>query len=104
MGGHGAFICAFRNPGKYKSVSALAPVCDSAKCRPSQEAFKLYFGGEPNDSTWEEWNATALVKKYNGPPLQILIDQVRIAYFSLLCVRNLFRNQTEKLTNQVSTS
>lgn len=78
MGGHGAFICAFRNPGKYRSVSALAPVCDSAKCRPSQEAFKLYFGGEPNDGSWDEWNATVLVRKYNGPPLQILIDQVII--------------------------
>ena len=27
MGGHGALICALKNPGMYKSVSAFAPIC-----------------------------------------------------------------------------
>jgi S-formylglutathione hydrolase len=26
MGGHGALVCALRNPGLYKSVSALSPI------------------------------------------------------------------------------
>ncbi|XKL59974.1 hypothetical protein PGB90_000990 [Kerria lacca] len=73
MGGHGALLCAFRNPGKYKSVSTFAPVCNSQKCVPFKEAFDLYLG--PNSESHKEWNAMELVKNYNGPPLCILIDQ-----------------------------
>lgn len=28
MGGHGAIQIALNNPGKYKSVSAFAPICN----------------------------------------------------------------------------
>jgi S-formylglutathione hydrolase len=28
MGGHGALVCALRNPGRYQSVSAFAPICN----------------------------------------------------------------------------
>lgn len=75
MGGHGALLCAFLNPGKYKSVSAFAPVCDSVKCVPFQEALTLYLGPDVNEQN--KWNATELAKKYNGPLLNILIDQVK---------------------------
>lgn len=79
MGGHGALLCAFRNPGKYKSVSTFAPVCNSQKCVPFKEAFDLYLG--PNSESHKEWNAMELVKNYNGPPLCILIDQVMYLHF-----------------------
>jgi S-formylglutathione hydrolase FrmB len=39
MGGHGALICALRNPGRYRSVSALAPICSASRgwaARPSR--------------------------------------------------------------------
>jgi S-formylglutathione hydrolase len=26
---------------------------------------------------WADWDATELVKKYSGPPLEILLDQVK---------------------------
>ena len=32
MGGHRALICALKNPGKYKSVSAFAPICNPVLC------------------------------------------------------------------------
>ena len=32
MGGHGALICALKNPDQYKSVSAFAPICAPSKC------------------------------------------------------------------------
>ncbi len=32
MGGHGALILHFRNPGKFLSVSAFAPICNPTKC------------------------------------------------------------------------
>ena len=74
MGGHGALICALKNPGKYKSVSAFAPICNPVNCPWGQKAFSGYLGS--NREAWKDWDATELVRKYQGPPLPyILIDQ-----------------------------
>ncbi|XP_043927520.1 S-formylglutathione hydrolase [Protopterus annectens] len=73
MGGHGALICALRNPGKYKSVSAFAPICNPVQCPWGKKAFSGYLG--PDQTKWEAYDATCLVKKYSGPQLDILIDQ-----------------------------
>lgn len=75
MGGHGALICALKNPGLYKSVSAFAAICNPSKCPWGIKAFTGYLGSKESGN-WEEWDATELVKKYNGPPLEILLDQV----------------------------
>ena len=32
MGGHGALVCALKNPGKYRSVSAFSPICNPTQC------------------------------------------------------------------------
>ncbi|XP_077987311.1 S-formylglutathione hydrolase-like isoform X2 [Glandiceps talaboti] len=73
MGGHGALICTLKNPGKYKSVSAFAPICNPMECPWGQKAFNGYLGA--NQESWKEYDATQLVSKYNGPVLDILIDQ-----------------------------
>ncbi|XP_033760240.1 S-formylglutathione hydrolase-like isoform X1 [Pecten maximus] len=73
MGGHGALICALKNPGKYKSVSAFAPICNPMNCPWGQKAFSGYLGENKDD--WKAYDATELVKQYNGPPLEIHIDQ-----------------------------
>ncbi|KAL4709203.1 hypothetical protein ACJJTC_008131 [Scirpophaga incertulas] len=73
MGGHGALVSTLRNPGLYKSVSAFAPICNPMKCPWGEKAFKGYLGEDK--SKWIEWDATELVKKYDGPPLTLLIDQ-----------------------------
>lgn len=75
MGGHGALICALKNPGLYKSVSAFAPICNPSKCPWGIKAFNGYLGPE-DQAAWDQWDATELVKNYNGPPLEIFIDQV----------------------------
>nr|XP_033331700.1 S-formylglutathione hydrolase [Megalopta genalis] len=75
MGGHGALICALKNPGLYKSVSAFAPICNPISCPWGKKAFSGYFGGTETNPVWKNWDATELAKKYNGPPLEILIDQ-----------------------------
>lgn len=75
MGGHGALICALKNPGLYKSVSAFAPICNPTECPWGQKAFTGYLGSKEN-SNWGEWDATELVKNYNGPILELFIDQV----------------------------
>jgi len=73
MGGHGALICGLKCPSVFKSVSAFAPICHPSECPWGQKAFNGYLG--PDKSTWEQYDATKLVSKYEGTPLEILIDQ-----------------------------
>jgi len=48
MGGLGALVLALRNPSLYKSVSALAPMCNPTheKCALSRKAFDAYLTAE----------------------------------------------------------
>ncbi|XP_060585072.1 S-formylglutathione hydrolase-like isoform X2 [Ruditapes philippinarum] len=73
MGGHGALICALKNPGKYKSASAFAPISNPIKAPWGQKAFAGYLGKD--QSKWQEYDATELAKKYSGPALNLLIHQ-----------------------------
>lgn len=72
MGGHGALVCALRNPQQYKSVSALAPIAAPMRCALSQKAFTNYLGSDME--SWRQYDACELVLSagYNRP---ILIDQ-----------------------------
>ncbi|XP_015113781.1 S-formylglutathione hydrolase [Diachasma alloeum] len=73
MGGHGALICAFKNPGMYKTVSAFAPISNAVQSDWGKKALSAYLG--PDEEAWKEWDATCLMKTYSGPPLDILVDQ-----------------------------
>ncbi|XP_061431274.1 S-formylglutathione hydrolase [Lethenteron reissneri] len=73
MGGHGALVCALRNPGMYRSVSAFAPICNPVECPWGQKAFAGYLGEDRE--AWKAYDATLLVSGYSGPPLDILVDQ-----------------------------
>jgi S-formylglutathione hydrolase len=71
MGGHGALICALKNPGLYASVSAFAPICNPAISPWGQGCFSAYLGDDKQ--TWEAWDATCLIQA--GAPLPpALID------------------------------
>ncbi|KAI7828423.1 s-formylglutathione hydrolase-like protein [Kickxella alabastrina] len=73
MGGHGALVFALRNPGHYRSVSAFAPICHPTTSNWGRKQFSAYLGS--NESEWAQYDATELVRSYNGPQLPILIDQ-----------------------------
>ncbi|KAI4279272.1 MAG: hypothetical protein LQ337_000408 [Flavoplaca oasis] len=75
MGGHGALTLFLKNPGKYQSVSAFAPIANPSNCDWGKKAFAGYFGDE-DQSKWAEHDATELVKKWDGDkfPLDILVD------------------------------
>ncbi|KAH3815866.1 hypothetical protein DPMN_144400 [Dreissena polymorpha] len=73
MGGHGELICALKNPGKFQSVSAFAPISNPIKAPWGTKAFTGYLEGD--QSKWQEYDATELVKKYIGPALNMLVDQ-----------------------------
>lgn len=72
MGGHGALVCALRNPDRYKSVSAFAPIAAPMQCPWGKKAFTHYLGADTQ--SWREYDATELVARrpFPGP---ILIDQ-----------------------------
>ncbi len=72
MGGHGALVCALRNPDVFRSVSAFAPICAPTQCPWGRKAFAGYLGTDT--AAWNRWDATALVREraFDG---RILIDQ-----------------------------
>lgn len=72
MGGHGALICALKNPNAYKSVSAFSPICHPSECDWGKGCFGAYLGDD--ESTWVEYDATALVES-GAKVKDILIDQ-----------------------------
>jgi len=72
MGGHGALICALKNPGAYQSVSAFAPISNPTQCPWGKKAFTGYLGHD--EKTWEEWDACLLISK-SEEKLPILVDQ-----------------------------
>lgn len=72
MGGHGALVCALRNPGRYQSLSAFAPICNPAAVPWGEKAFSRYLGEDR--ALWREWDASQLLAGA-GEKLPILIDQ-----------------------------
>ncbi len=73
MGGHGALVVALRNPGRFVSVSAFAPIVSLMQCPWGDKALRGYLGDDR--STWRDYDATALIESagWRGPP--IIIDQ-----------------------------
>ena len=72
MGGHGALVCYLKNPGKYRSVSAFAPICNPSNGGWGQKAFSNYLGEDRND--WAEYDAAVLIGGAKEK-LPLLIDQ-----------------------------
>jgi S-formylglutathione hydrolase len=72
MGGHGALICALKEEGAYKSVSAFAPICHPTVCGWGEGCFGAYLGEDR--SKWNDYDATELVKA-GAAKIPILIDQ-----------------------------
>ncbi|HCQ0596478.1 TPA: S-formylglutathione hydrolase [Escherichia coli] len=74
MGGHGALIMALKNPGKYTSVSAFAPIVNPCSIPWGIKAFSTYLGEDKN--AWLEWDSCALMYASNAQDaIPTLIDQ-----------------------------
>lgn len=72
MGGHGALICALKNPELYQSVSAFAPIANPSQCPWGEKAFRGYLGEDKN--SWAAWDACLLIPHVKKR-LDILVDQ-----------------------------
>jgi S-formylglutathione hydrolase len=72
MGGHGALTVALRNPGRFRSVSAFAPIVAPMHCPWGEKALAGYLG--PDKTAWREYDACALIEDGARVP-EILVDQ-----------------------------
>lgn len=72
MGGHGALTVALRNPGRFRSVSAIAPIASPLACPWGEKALGGYLGADR--SAWRSYDACALIE--DGARLNdCLVDQ-----------------------------
>lgn len=72
MGGHGALTVALRHPGRYRSVSAFAPIVAPSQVPWGEKALAAYLG--PDRSVWRRHDAVALIEDGARLP-DLLVDQ-----------------------------
>lgn len=72
MGGHGALTIALRNPGRFKSVSAFAPISAPMECPWGEKALAGYLGDDA--TAWRQYDACALIEDGARVP-ELLVDQ-----------------------------
>ena len=72
MGGHGALTIALRNPGRFRSVSAFAPIVSPLNCPWGEKALSGYLGQDR--AAWRAYDACALIADGARLP-DLLVDQ-----------------------------
>lgn len=71
MGGHGALTLAMKNPGRFRSVSAFAPICNPTASDWGKKQLGAYLGDD--ESAWTAHDA-ALLMAAKGIDAPVLID------------------------------
>lgn len=71
MGGHGALTLAMGLPGRYRSVSAFAPISNPTGSDWGRKQLNAYLGAD--ESTWAAHDATLMMREtgFDGP---VLVD------------------------------
>jgi S-formylglutathione hydrolase len=72
MGGHGALTIGLKNPGRFRAISAFAPIVAPSQSPWGRKAFTHFLG--PDEATWRAYDATALVEDGARAP-ELLVDQ-----------------------------
>lgn len=67
MGGHGALTVALRHPGRFRSVSAFAPIVAPSQVPWGQKAFSNYLGADR--TAWRAHDAVALIESGSRLPV-----------------------------------
>ncbi|MDE4133451.1 S-formylglutathione hydrolase [Phaeobacter sp. QD34_3] len=71
MGGHGALTLAMNLPGRFRSVSAFAPICNPTASDWGRKQLTAYLGSD--ETTWAKHDATLMMREkgFDGP---VLVD------------------------------
>ncbi|OIQ38669.1 MAG: S-formylglutathione hydrolase [Roseobacter sp. MedPE-SWde] len=71
MGGHGALTLAMNLPGRFKSVSAFAPICNPTGADWGRKQLSAYLGED--EAAWAKHDASLLMREkgFDGP---VLVD------------------------------
>ena len=72
MGGHGAITLALKHPGRYRSVSAFAPIARPGVAGWSRPAFEKYLGTD--ETAWRAYDSVLLIEDGHRLP-ELLVDQ-----------------------------
>ncbi len=72
MGGHGALTIALKNPKRFASCSALAPIVNPMTAGWSKPALEKYLGGD--EAAWRRYDACALIEDGSRFP-EFFVDQ-----------------------------
>jgi S-formylglutathione hydrolase len=72
MGGHGAITIALRNPGRFRSVSAFAPIASPTNCPWGEKALLNFLSTDR--SLWWEYDSCSLIERGARLP-DLLVDQ-----------------------------
>lgn len=72
MGGHGALSIALKNPGRFQSVSAFAPIVSPLNCPWGHKALTAYLGSD--QSSWPQYDSCDLIA-HASEQLPLLVDQ-----------------------------
>jgi S-formylglutathione hydrolase len=72
MGGHGALTIGLRNPDRFKSVSAFAPIVSPLNCPWGEKALSGYLGEDR--ASWRTYDACALIEDGARLPA-LLVEQ-----------------------------
>lgn len=94
MGGHGALTLAMGLPGRYRSVSAFAPICHPGRSDWGRKQFTAYLGEDA--AAWAAHDATQMMRAsgFEGP---ILTDTgTRDQFFGLLNTHDFAHAVTER--------
>lgn len=73
MGGHGALTIALKNPQRFRTVSAFAPICSPMNCPWGEKALGGYLG--PVREKWRSYDACELLKTHGWAGAPILVEQ-----------------------------
>lgn len=71
MGGHGALMMALRHPGRFRSVTAFAPIVAPAQVPWGEQAFTAYLGHDR--AAWQPYDSLALMASGARLP-DLLVD------------------------------
>ena len=73
MGGHGAMMIGLKNPDKFQSISAFAPICAPMQCGWGDKVFKAYLGDD--QEAWKAYDTCEIITSGQVEKTPLFVDQ-----------------------------